>query len=296
MLGFVAPAADALSAEQRERYQQVYCGVCHALGDAAGQVGTLALSNDLTFMALVHLSLYEPPEGEGRSRCVAHPFEGASFVTGDVVGYAGDMNLALAYHKALDDWRDDRSAAARAWMTLMRARYEGVRARRPRPCAVIEAGLSRLAALEAEAARGGLCFADEAARTFGAVVGELFALRDDHWAADLRVLGFELGRFIYLMDAAVDGADDARRGRFNALAATQLAAPQLDAGLLRSLLADCAARAAAAFERLPLVQDDQLMRSVLYAGVWAQFNERFGAHGGAAGDDGAPEPAGDALP
>ena len=32
------------------------------------------------------------------------------------------------------------------------------------------------------------------------------------------------------------------------------------------------ARAAAAFERLPVLQEAEILRNILYAGVWTRFN------------------------
>ena len=76
-------------------------------------------------------------------------------------------------------------------------------------------------------------------------------------------LGRGLGRFIYLMDAAVDFDDDAASGSYNPFVALGS-----DAEAVRATLALAAADAAAPYERLPLVQDAHLMDSILYSGVW----------------------------
>ena len=44
---------------------------------------------------------------------------------------------------------------------------------------------------------------------------------------------------------------------------------------MRTLLAGIAGQAARVFERLPLEQDVHLMQSVLYSGVWQQFNKLY---------------------
>ena len=37
------------------------------------------------------------------------------------------------------------------------------------------------------------------------------------------------------------------------------------------MLSDMMARAAMAFERLPLLEDAEIMRNILYSGVWLRF-------------------------
>lgn len=111
---------------------------------------------------------------------------------------------------------------------------------------------------------------DAAANEFGRLLGRLFAHNQGYWAEAMEAFGFQLGRFVYLMDAAVDFADDEQSGSYNPFVLTG-ASPEA----MELVLRDAAARAAEAFERLPLEQDLHLLRSVLYEGVWVQFNRTY---------------------
>ena len=44
---------------------------------------------------------------------------------------------------------------------------------------------------------------------------EIFVYREDRWAEPLRHMADALGRFLYLLDAALDLEEDAARGRYN---------------------------------------------------------------------------------
>ena len=104
----------------------------------------------------------------------------------------------------------------------------------------------------------------------GALLGRLFAYGQGFWADAMGELGRALGRFIYLMDAAVDFDDDERSGSYNpfvALGSTPAA--------MQTALAVMADGTAAAFERLPLEQDLHLLRSIVYAGLWQRFNQTY---------------------
>ena len=97
----------------------------------------------------------------------------------------------------------------------------------------------------------------------------LFLWREDRWAPLLRELGRNLGRFVYLLDAALDREKDQRKGLYNPLQAmTASGAGKAEVrDILTSLMADCAA----AWEKLPLLRDAELQRNILYTGVWTRL-------------------------
>ena len=104
----------------------------------------------------------------------------------------------------------------------------------------------------------------------GRMLGELFVYRtDDIWAETLRAVGDGLGRFIYFMDAYDDLPSDMRRKRFNPLKPLQARDDYED--LCHSALMMMAADATQAFEQLPIVQDADILRNVLYSGIWSRY-------------------------
>lgn len=296
MFGFVVADAGALSEEEKERYRAVYCGLCLALRDRYGQLSRACLTYDLTFFVLLCDSLHEPAETQGASHCVMHPAPTAprAWARSAWTDYAADLSVALAYHKVLDDVADDGDLTARAAERLLAGAYERARARIPEQCAEIErtmaairdiegAGRDNAAALSGDAepayipplsagaTDAALAFdPDAAAHEFGRMLGRLFAHSQGFWAEAMEELGRGLGRFIYLMDAAVDFADDAASGSYNPFVTLGS-----DAEAMRATLSLAAADAAAPYERLPLVQDAHLMDAILYSGVWAQFNKTY---------------------
>lgn len=270
MFGFVVADADALSDDEKARYQAVYCGLCLALRDRYGQRSRACLTYDLTFFALLCASLHEPEETRGESHCVMHPAPAAPrpWARSVWTDYAADLTVALAYHKVLDDVADDGGVGARAAERLLAGAYGRAAERIPQACAAIEASMAAIRAIESAPADA--FDPDAAAREFGALLGRLFACGQGFWADTMDELGRALGRFIYLMDAAVDFDDDERSGSYNPFVILGS-----DPEAMGTTLALTAAEAAAPYERLPLVQDKHLMDSILYSGVWAQFNQKY---------------------
>ena len=273
MFGYLVAAGNVLEETELQRYRAVYCGLCRSLKRCFGQPARLTLNYDMSFLVLLLSSLYEPEEESGESGCMRHPLGHERFVMSAVSDYAANMNVALAYLKCLDDWKDDKNLTALAEAKTLRAGYDAVKERCPRQCAAIEKALNDLAEIEA----AGRLDPDAAAACFGNMMREIFVWREDRWSETLRHMGDALGRFLYLLDAAMDLDEDAARGRYNPF--LNLAGEKGNGArfrdILRLQLGDCVYW----FDRLPLVNDAGLMKNILCVGLWSAFNQKYKGEG-----------------
>lgn len=263
MFGHVQANLADLSTEEKERYQAAYCGLCHAIGQRHGFLARLGLSYDLTFLSLLLSSLYEPEEQFKDCRCIIHPCKKRCSVSNSCTDYAADMTVALTYYKCLDDWKDDRNLLRLAYAKILEKSYRNVKAQWPRQCQAIETEIDVLSRIE----QGKSSSPDAAANSFGRLMEELFVLDSDNWERYLRALGYGLGRYIYFADAALDYRKDRRSGSYNPLNHIETK-PEEMKPTLTNLLGD----ASKAFEFLPLVQDEHLLKNVLYSGIWLKYN------------------------
>ena len=264
MFGFVVASLSELSEEQKNRYQAVYCGICRAIRDADGQLCRLGLSYDMAFLALLLMSLYEPEEQNGQGRCIAHPAKRRPWTDNEYIRYAARMNVALACDKARDDWADDGKYSAWLMAKVFGRHEDEIAASYPRQCAAISECIRELSRLERE----GCANPDEPANCFGRLMAELLAVHEDRWAGDLRQMGFYLGRFIYLADAAIDYRRDVKNGKYNPFAA---AGGGEDFEKWEQYLVLAMAGCTDAYERLPLVEDKGILDNILYSGVWLSY-------------------------
>ena len=271
MFGYVMANWETLSEEERRRFRAYYCGLCRALRNRYGNTGRLALSFDMTFLAALLTSLYEPETHQGRGRCVAHPNKPHDYLENPFVDYAADMTIALAYHKAVDDWRDDKKLSGKSQALLLQPRYRRIEALYPRQLQAIHQATEQLADLERENCPD----IDPPANATGAMLGEIFVYKKDMWSEALRQTGGALGRFIYLMDAYDDLEKDAKNGSFNALAALRA---RLDDEAFETrcheLLTQQMGICAEAFGLLPILKDSpegQLLYNTIYSGVWCKY-------------------------
>jgi len=113
MFGFVMADIKELTRPQQERYNHIYCGICRRMRLRAGSAARLGLSYDVTFLSTLLMSLYEPEEETGKRACNFHPIHPRPWVDNEFIVYGADMNVALAYYNALDDFEDEGKFSAK---------------------------------------------------------------------------------------------------------------------------------------------------------------------------------------
>jgi hypothetical protein len=216
----------------------------------------------MTFLILFLSSLHEPIETEQEFRCCVHPAHKKKAVTDKFTDYAADMTVLLAYFKCQDDWQDEHNLAAHIYGGELKKYCREIRERWPRQYRVIEEEIRNLTLIE----QTDTTMPDNAVNCMGRLTAELFVVEEDFWSDQLRQFGYDLGRFIYLMDAAMDYQKDVKKKNYNPLILMKKTPDEME-----EILSTIIGGAARQFEELPLVQDLHLLRNILYGGVWQQY-------------------------
>lgn len=177
MFGYVTLYRKGLADAEMDRYQSYYCGLCQALGRRYGRTGQMALSYDMAFAAILLTALYDTPTAFSEGRCVPHPIKKRPRADNEFLDYAADMTAALAYYNFLDDWQDEHRRASLAQAQKLEPSLPALRERWPRQVQTMAAQLDRLNALESAGSHD----LDALCNAFGALLGEVFACRDDIW-------------------------------------------------------------------------------------------------------------------
>ena len=267
MFGYIVVNKPEMKFREFDMYQSYYCGLCKSLKDRYGKRGQMTLSYDMTFLALLLGSLYEPETTCGYRRCIAHPVEKHLYRQNAFTDYAADMNLLLSYEKCLDDWKDEHKTSKRLMAALLKSKNKQVYEKYPEKIEKIGQCMDRIHEYE----RAESCSIDEVAGAFGEIMAEIFAYRQDEWEETLRRMGFFFGKFIYLMDAYEDIETDVEKGTYNPFKNIyQREDFEESAGkVLLMMMAECSK----AYERLPIVENAQILRNILYSGVWSKYDQ-----------------------
>ena len=265
MLGVMTVRQDELKFREFDRYRGFYCGLCRAIGKLCGSVCRMALSFEMTFLAMLLTALYETQTTEEKHRCGFHPVHKRLMLGNEAIDYCADLSALVSYYDLLDGWEDERRVDRLAESRLLKGAAMRVGEALPRQREAVEAYVRKLHAVEARNDQN----LDAAANLTGDMLAELFVMKKDVYGNDLREMGYYLGKFIYLCDCYEDIERDEKKHSYNPL----LARSRSDtfAADCEQMLSDMMARAAMACERLPLLEDAEIMRNILYSGIWLRF-------------------------
>jgi hypothetical protein len=267
MFGYINVNAKELSEESRDVYQSYYCGLCRCLRSNYGAKGQLLLNYDMTFLVVLLTGLYEEQNTQSRFVCGLHPLKKRSSYENEITAYAAAMNVALSYHNLVDDWVDDKNYTTKAMAGMIRKDYVCVKEQYPRQIAAIEHYMEELSEYEKRNEKN----IDLVAGLTGEMLGEIFAWKQDEWYDELKTLGFYMGKFIYLMDAYEDLDRDEKKDAYNPLRALREEHEQDFEVLCKLMMTSMASECAKSFERLPILQHADILRNILYSGIWSKY-------------------------
>ncbi len=267
MFGYVTIYEPELKVKDLKKYKAYYCGLCRALKEEYGFMGQMTLTYDMTFAVILLSSLYESTAEAEQHRCKVHPIKKQLMLRNEITAYAAAMNVLLAYYHMEDDWQDDRKVTSLMTKSIIRGKVKQIIEDYPRQSRAIRYALRELASCEKEKSTD----IDRTAGCFGRLMEELFVYREDIWERNLRKMGFFLGKFIYIMDAYEDLPEDVKKDRYNPLRA--VCGKEDYEGRMKQILCMMIAESTAEFERLPCLLDVDILRNILYDGVWNRYNK-----------------------
>ncbi|MBE6008965.1 MAG: hypothetical protein E7235_07190 [Lachnospiraceae bacterium] len=265
MFGYVVVNQKSLKEEELKIYREFYCGLCEALKRRYGLIGRLALSYDMTFVVMLLTGLYDTDTAEEDFRCLARPQERQQRLINDFSYYGADMTVILSYYKCVDDWQDERKKKSLIASWLLKGKFRKAERLHPEKAKNIKNLLGEINNKEKENTEN----IDLISGLFGKVMADIVAMKNDSWAPLLNKLGFYLGKFIYIMDAYDDVEKDIESGSYNPFKNKfgKNGFEEETERILNMMMAECAQ----SFELLPIVDNIEILRNIIYAGVWAKF-------------------------
>lgn len=267
MFGYVVMNKPEIKFKNFDLYRSFYCGLCRELKDRYGISGQISLTYDMTFVVILLSALYEPPTRKGTTRCIIHPVRKQPVRRNAVTGYAADMNVLLTYHKCRDDWEDEKKAMALGYSKVLQGKVRKLDKKYPEKSRRIQELLKELSEME----KAGEHDIDKMSGCFGRIMEEIFAWKQDVWENSLRRMGFFLGKFIYLLDAYDDVEEDVKNKDYNPFA--EKYTMEGFEGEVRQILMMMMAETCREFEKLPIIKYGDILRNILYSGVWCRFEE-----------------------
>ena len=213
MFGYISPDAPYLFKKDETLYKALYCGLCKSIGAGCGQTARTALQYDMAFAsALVHNIRGEDVK-INRARCAIHWFKRRPIAAVDETTIAlGCVNTALAYFKLCDDNADGEARGA--LRHLYKKGYKRVVKRHPQLAEIVSAQMRAQTELE----KAGCAVIDQACEPTAAMMRDISDyLLGEYSTPHTQKLFYNLGKWVYLIDALDDYDKDVKKGRYNVL-------------------------------------------------------------------------------
>lgn len=274
MFGYVVVNKPELKIKEYDLYREYYCGLCHKLKEKYGTFSRLCLSYDYVFLILLLTGLYEPEDMRTQKRCVVHPVKEQNIRDNLFVDYAADMSVIFAKLKCDDDWTDEGNIIKKGYGKIINKDYLELKKKYPVKIELIEQCIMNIRDAELKNETN----IDVIAGYFGKAFGEMCTIYEDHWEEYLRNTGFYLGKVIYILDAFDDLEKDIESNSYNPF--KELSKDPQFVEKVGCFVKINAAECANRFEKLPIVENVEIIRNIIYAGIWNRFldvkNRRYG--------------------
>ncbi|MDO4618289.1 MAG: DUF5685 family protein [Clostridia bacterium] len=255
MFGYITPCKETLSEEDKNLFGAYYCSLCREIGKRS-QTARMFLSYDMAFLAILTASLdsAEPNPGKNK-RCVIHPTRPTPILTSTHISYAADLSVILIKEKLKDDIKDEGSVKSRVANSAISDRVEeNAEVRR-----IIITQLEKLSRIEKDNIKN----PDMAADSFAVMMGKIFELAPipDKSKKPMYWLGYNLGRWVYLLDAYCDIEKDLKSGAYNPFLR------KISEDEAKEMLSFTLSEAFAAFDLLDIKRYRSILENVLLEGL-----------------------------
>lgn len=203
MFGYVVIDKPNILIKDYQTYRSYYCGLCKAIGKQNGHAMRFTLNYDIVLLALLghNYDNIDPEFSEGR--CIVHLLgKKISYVkSNDILLKIADINTILGYYKVLDDVIDENKH--KVLKSALKGKYKRAKKRIPDFDERIKSGYERLRQYEKEQVDYTVL-----AQCFGSMLLSVADTLTKNADNNLRELLFNLGKWIYIIDAFDDMKKD----------------------------------------------------------------------------------------
>ena len=266
MFGYVRINKMDLTFREFDYYKGYYCGLCKYLKENHGEVSRLSLNYDITFLIVILTELYKLDSDITYERCIANPLKKKMRIVNEITEYAASMNILLSYYKLEDNLYDDNGIKDKLAYELYKGKLKKAYEKYPQKAEYIKQQLGNLRELEKQESKS----IDKVSNTFGNLMGEIFVYKKDEYEQNLRNIGFNLGKYIYILDAYEDLEEDNKKGRYNPFIDYIDKKEELKNKVDR-LISMSLGMATKNIEQLNLEFNKSIIDNIIYSGVYLRY-------------------------
>ncbi len=266
MFGYVRINKMDLTFREYEHYKAYYCGLCKYLKRNHTELSRLTINYDITFLIVLLSSIYQPSAQVFHEKCIVDPVKKKKHIINDITEYAASMNILLAYYKLEDDVNDEGGIKSRLARRAYKKSFKTAYDKYPKKADFIKKCLGELRFLEEDQSSS----IDQTSNCFARLLEEIFDYKDDDYRDRLRKVGFNIGKYIYIMDAYEDLDEDLEKGRYNPFTSYKDEREALK-DRVDKLIGMTLARLEEAILDLDIEVNKSIIDNIIYSGVYLRY-------------------------
>lgn len=266
MFGYVRINKMDLTFREYEHYKAYYCGLCKYLKRNHTELSRMTINYDITFLIVLLSSIYQPSAQVFHEKCIVDPVKKKKHIINEITEYAASMNILLAYYKLEDDVNDEGGIKSRLVRRAYRKSFKTAYDKYPQKADFIKACLGELRSLEEDQSTS----IDQTSNCFARLLEEIFDYKDDEYRDRLRKVGFNIGKYIYIMDAYEDLDQDLEKGRYNPFSSYKDDREGLKVKVDK-LIGMTLARLEEAILNLDIKVNKSIIDNIIYSGVYLRY-------------------------
>ncbi|WP_125153385.1 DUF5685 family protein [Clostridium rectalis] len=283
MFGYVTPCKMELKIKDYEKFKAYYCGLCKSIKINYGNIPRATLNYDMTFLAILLDSLNNHKCCYEKQHCLVHPMrKKVILLENSSLKYAAFCNTTLSYYKLLDNVNDDNSIKSKLFSILLGKYINKSMLNFKVHAEYIEKKLTELYNLE----NNNHCISlDSISDPFADLTGYIissYIKKDASLKKDLYNLGYNLGKWIYIIDAFDDLEKDLKNKKFNPLNVlfneNNLSYNELYEKIYMRInftLTNCARHCLLYLQKLDIKKNKELLYNILQYGLMEKMDKVF---------------------
>lgn len=278
MFGYIRAKKEELKVKEFDTYKAVYCSLCRNLGKNYGFLSRLTLSYDFTFLSLLNMSLKDGCPHFERKRCAFNPLKKCNYCKdSDSLQMPSAAAMILLYYKILDNISDEKGFKKLGYI-MIKPIFSSAHKKAAKKYPHIEQIAKEYTDSQNLLEKENCSEIDRAADPTAIMLSKLLPLCSEDLLQKraLERMGYCLGRYIYLLDAAVDLEKDIKHNSYNPLKGEVQGDPKEYAKeRITPQLYICSNEAALAFELLDIKKYKSILGNVIYLGLEDTFKREL---------------------
>jgi hypothetical protein len=211
MFGYIKPDLPNLYIKDSVLYRSMYCSLCKSIGANCGTVSRFSLSYDMAFLSVLFHNICNTDIVIKDENCILHSIIKRPIASRDNLSDAAAyLNIFFTYYKLTDDIEDLKKGKFKR--SLFNKGYKKSLKVKPELEKIVKDRYSELVKLE----KSGCESIDIAADPFGNMVMEISVSVLKEFSTEFtRILCYNIGKFVYLIDALDDYNKDIKKKNYN---------------------------------------------------------------------------------